>query len=76
MHRGRSRRGSVLLTELGTSLSSLLDEDRRERALLMLRTTDLSIAEIGDRLGYHNTQNFERAFRRWTATTPTTYRRS
>jgi AraC-like DNA-binding protein len=64
------------LTEGGTSLSTLLDEDRRERALLRLRSTDLSIAEIGERLGFHNTQNFERAFRRWTGTTPAAYRRS
>jgi AraC-like DNA-binding protein len=69
----------IALTERARSLTAepaLLDEDRRERALLLLRAGDLSVTEIGDRLGYQNTQNFERAFRRWTGTTPAAYRRS
>ncbi len=64
------------LTHQGTSLSSLFDEERRERALLLLRVPELSLAEVAERLGYRNVQNFERAFRRWTGATPAAYRRS
>ena len=64
------------LTHQGSSLSSLFDEDRRERALLLLRVPDLSLPEVAERLGYRNVQNFERAFRRWTGATPAAYRRS
>jgi AraC-like DNA-binding protein len=60
----------------GSSLSSLIDDERRDRALLLLRAPDLSIAQVGERLGYRNVQNFERAFRRWTGTTPAAHRRA
>jgi AraC-like DNA-binding protein len=59
-----------------TSLSSLLDQERRDRALLLLRSPELSLAEIAERLGYRNLQSFERAFQRWTGTTPAAYKRS
>ena len=59
----------------GSSLSSLIDGERRDRALLLLRSPELSIAQVAERLGYRNVQNFERAFRRWTDTTPAAYRR-
>jgi AraC-like DNA-binding protein len=64
------------LTLQGTTLSALLDEERRDRALLLLRLPELSLAEVAERLGYGNTPNFERAFRRWTGATPAAYRRS
>jgi AraC-like DNA-binding protein len=60
----------------GTSLSSLLDEERRDRAMMLLRSPELSVAQVADRLGYGNAQNFERAFRRWTGASPATYRRT
>jgi AraC-like DNA-binding protein len=63
------------LTAAGTSLSSLLDQERRDRALLLLRTSTLSLAEVAEQVGYANVQNFERAFQRWTGTTPARYRR-
>jgi len=64
------------LTLQGSSLSSLFDAERRERALLLLRMPELSLAEVAERVGYRNVQNFERAFRRWTGATPAAYRRS
>jgi AraC-like DNA-binding protein len=63
------------LAVAGTSLASLLEEERRARSLLLLRTSDLSVEAIAERTGYSNTQNFERAFRRWTGMTPAGYRR-
>jgi AraC-like DNA-binding protein len=64
------------LTLQGTSLSSLIDAERRDRALLLLQVPGLALAEVAERLGYRNVQNFERAFRRWTGTTPAAHRRS
>ena len=60
----------------GYSLSALLQEERRDRALLLLRSSALSIDDVADRLGYSSVQNFARAFRRWTGTTPAGYRQS
>jgi AraC-like DNA-binding protein len=54
----------------------LLREERRDRALLLLRSPGVPIEEVADRLGYWSPQNFARAFRQWTGTTPAAYRRS
>lgn len=64
------------LEQDGTSFSELLDEQRRAKAMLMLRRDDLSVDEIADRLGYSDAANFTRAFRRWTGTTPKSFRTS
>jgi AraC-like DNA-binding protein len=60
----------------GVSLFTLLDQERRDRALVLMQSPELSLAEIAERLGYQNTRNFERAFRRWTGRSPAAYRRS
>jgi AraC-like DNA-binding protein len=60
----------------GTSYSELLDEQRRGKAMLLLRRDDLAIEEIADRLGYSDAANFTRAFRRWTGSTPKAFRAS
>jgi AraC-like DNA-binding protein len=60
----------------GHSMSQLLQEERRDRALLLLRSSTLSIEEVSERLGYWSVQNFVRAFRRWTGLTPSAYRQS
>jgi AraC-like DNA-binding protein len=58
----------------GVTFSMLADDERRRRALLLLRSNELSLQEIGDRLGYSDVANFSRAFRRWTGKTPRAYR--
>lgn len=63
------------LAEQGVAFSTLLEEERRDRALLLLRSPELSIDEIADRLGYSDVANFGRAFRRWTGTTPAARRK-
>jgi AraC-like DNA-binding protein len=60
----------------GISLFTLLDQERRDRALVLMQSPELSLAEIAERVGYQNTRNFERAFRRWTGRSPAAYRRS
>jgi AraC-like DNA-binding protein len=60
----------------GTAYTSLLEEERRDRALRLLRSADLSIDEVAERVGYSDVTNFTRAFRRWTGTTPAAYRKA
>jgi len=63
------------LADRGTTFSAIVDDVRRQRALLLLDDRALSIGEIAARLGYTELANFTRAFRRWTGTTPAAHRR-
>jgi len=58
----------------GTSFSAVLDEERRERALLLLRVPGASVKDVANRLGFANIANFTRAFHRWTGRSPTQHR--
>jgi AraC-like DNA-binding protein len=58
----------------GVDFESLLEETRHALAEELLATTSFSIAEISERLGYRQTTNFIRAFRRWTGTSPLPFR--
>ncbi|OBG83471.1 hypothetical protein A5699_04215 [Mycobacterium sp. E802] len=58
----------------GTSYRSLLDEVRERLAEELLAIGALSVAEIGQRLGYADTPTFTAAFKRWKdGTPPSTY---
>ena len=63
------------LTEHGAKFSSLVERVRRDQALLLLRTSILSVREIARRLEYANSSTFVRAFRLWMGKTPGEYRR-
>jgi AraC-like DNA-binding protein len=63
------------LQEAGVRFSELLEKARRERALLLLRSPELTLDDIAESLGYSTTSNLSRAFRRWTGMTPAGYRR-
>jgi AraC-like DNA-binding protein len=60
----------------GTSFSLLVQEERRERAMLLLRSRTLSIKDVARSVGYSNVMNFTRAFHRWTGTTPGEHRQT
>lgn len=62
------------LAEHGTTYSALRDDQRRQRALLLLDDRSLSISEIAQRLDYTELPNFTRAFKKWTGVTPAAYR--
>jgi AraC-like DNA-binding protein len=62
-----------LLAE-GTSFGELLDEARKERALLLLRSPKLTLHDVAEQVGYSDLSNFTRAFRRWTGATPSKFR--
>ena len=62
----------TLQRELGRRASShkaLVDDVRRERALVLLGQA-LTVTEAAERLGYSEASAFFRAYRRWTGTSP------
>lgn len=63
------------LAVAGTTFSDLLDDLRRERALLLVDDRALTLDQIAYRLGYSDVANFTRAFRRWTGATPAALRK-
>jgi AraC-like DNA-binding protein len=65
-----------LLADRGTSYKALLDEMRGALARTLLASTDRTLLEIAYLLGYSDASAFNRAFRRWTSTTPLEYRTS
>ncbi len=62
------------LNEEGSSFSSVLERWRFKKAISLLSDQKLLIKEISDQLHYTEVSNFERAFKRWTKTTPGKYR--
>jgi AraC-like DNA-binding protein len=62
------------LRDAGVSYQKLIDEVRLERATVKLEGTDISVKELAFELGYSGANNFIRAFKRMTGTTPKAYR--
>lgn len=58
------------LSELGYSYNALADEVRAATARLYLEQPDIAIAEVAYLLGYADQSTFNRAFKRWTGSTP------
>lgn len=58
----------------GASYAEILDDVRKEAAERYLLGSELSVTEIGYRLGFSHVRAFARAFRRWTGTSPSDYR--
>jgi AraC-like DNA-binding protein len=56
------------------TFSAILEETRAEAAGRLLENTDASVTEIARRVGYSNSSNFNRAFRRWAAVLPSEFR--
>ncbi|MGH8626752.1 MAG: AraC family transcriptional regulator [Gammaproteobacteria bacterium] len=62
------------LNEAGTTFNAVLEDTRRELAQWYLKQPDLAISEIAYLLGFSETGNFSRAFKRWTGASPRDYR--
>ncbi|MCG3267104.1 AraC family transcriptional regulator [Yoonia sp. I 8.24] len=58
----------------GHSLTQLKDEQRRNRATVLLSRTDLPISDVSAAVGYAEESAFFRAFHRWYAATPNQFR--
>lgn len=59
----------------GTSYQALLDEVRKELVVWYLSDTSLSVDDIANLVGYADTSNFSRVFRRWFDQTPSEFRK-
>jgi AraC-like DNA-binding protein len=64
------------LAEEGHSFKELLDSTRQELALRYLKMANISIGELTYSLGFVDQSSFSRAFKRWTGTTPSKYRKT
>jgi AraC-like DNA-binding protein len=63
------------LAERDTSFHDLMDATRRELATSYVQQARLSITEITFLLGFSDTSNFTRAFKRWEGVSPTQFRK-
>jgi AraC-like DNA-binding protein len=63
------------LAEVDTSYQRLVDDTRREMALRYIGDRSNSVTEITFLLGFSGQSAFSRAFKRWTGSSPTEYRR-
>jgi len=60
----------------GEGFTSYLTRVRIEAAKELLRTTDLKVYEVAERVGYQNQYHFSRVFKRMTGLTPGEFRSS
>jgi AraC-like DNA-binding protein len=63
------------LQEHGIQFGELFESVKREIACQLLRDTDLQVQQVAEALHFSSAANFATAFRRWTAMTPSEYRR-
>lgn len=68
--------GQLIKRETGASLRACIIEQRMQRAVHLLRATELRIKEIAAQLGYAQTPSFVRIFMRVHGQSPLQYRRS
>jgi AraC-like DNA-binding protein/AcrR family transcriptional regulator len=64
-----------LLEARRSSYSEIVDEVRRDMAVIRLQDTGLSLVVIASELGFADQSSFSKAFKRWVNTTPTEYRK-
>lgn len=58
----------------GVDFDALRDETRRHEALQLIASRKYNATEIAYMVGYSDQAHFNRAFKRWTGSTPTRYR--
>lgn len=64
---------NLIRQETGQSFSEIVTAHRMDRAASLLKGTDLSIEMIAGMLGYSNTSNFYKAFKKHFNTSPRSY---
>nr|WP_092026897.1 helix-turn-helix transcriptional regulator [Marinobacter zhejiangensis] len=56
------------------TFSDILQDVRREQALVYLQDRQRPLADVADRLGFSELSAFSRAFKRWMGCSPAEYR--
>ncbi|MEM7745430.1 MAG: AraC family transcriptional regulator ligand-binding domain-containing protein [Pseudomonadota bacterium] len=69
------RGGQRLAAKHGTTLAQMIEEARRTNAEAFLSDRSMSVQMVASVLGYSDDRAFRRAFKRWTGSSPTDYRR-
>lgn len=64
------------LAESGRIFREIHDRVRAERALQLLQAGTLSVAQVGNEVGFSDPREFRRAFKRWTGMPPQDARRT
>ncbi|PAV25268.1 hypothetical protein CF392_11955 [Tamilnaduibacter salinus] len=64
------------LKEEASRYQSLVDETRYQLAAYYLKSTQLTLEQIADRVGYLETTSFYHAFKQWSGQTPSAYRQT
>jgi len=62
------------LKDEGVSFQVIKDNLRRDLSIHYLNNSEYSVQEIAELLGFAETSNFHRAFKKWTGSTPRKYR--
>jgi AraC family L-rhamnose operon regulatory protein RhaS len=73
-HTNRTTLAERFREAAGVSVMAYLIRLRVQLAALMLRDTSLSVAEVGERVGFKDTSHFGRTFRDHIGCSPTEYR--
>ncbi|OEC91453.1 AraC family transcriptional regulator [Acinetobacter sp. YK3] len=63
------------LSEEGVSYTALLEQARKRDASRLLNDPNFSVGQVADMLGYNEISNFTRAFKKWTGSSPSNYRK-
>ncbi|HET7559691.1 MAG TPA: AraC family transcriptional regulator [Limnochordia bacterium] len=66
--------GRLFLAFTGTSIHRYITKARLDRARHLLRTTQLTVEEIGAQVGYPEVHHFTRRFSQWVGCPPAAYR--
>ncbi|MCG8671733.1 MAG: AraC family transcriptional regulator [Pseudomonadales bacterium] len=64
------------LEQENTNFRAIVEEERKQIALQLLRGSDMKLEELAIHLGYTDTASFTRAFRRWMNCSPGEYRKT
>jgi two-component system response regulator YesN len=60
--------------ETGMTLTGYILKVRMDKAMELIESTNMKFYEIGEKVGYDNTQRFFVAFKKYTGVTPKKYR--
>ena len=62
------------LQKHNTTYQAILDDTRKNIAMKLLKNSTLTIQRIAEKMGYNDTANFGRAFKKWTGKSPRQFR--